>query len=322
VVAAPGKGLTGLATVVDVAAARGTAVTAAVVEAGSTVVVTAAVVVAAGAVVVAAGAVVVAAGAVVVAGGAVVVAGGAVVVAGGAVVATGAFVATVVVATGREGLLLVVGLLVVVVDALVVGARVVVGAATVVVAGAVVGTAVVVASTAVVAAAVVGAGDVEVVVVAEGAAVVGGVVVAGAVKPGPGSSISKALEVLPASPAGSRACTMTEVGVLGANRNPARVTAWAWPLERLTVALSCWPASPCPPPTEATTRIPFSASWPTSCTTTVTETEDAGESTWTLPAMLKAGGSVEMASMASLCRGERETAATSRWANPPKALTW
>ena len=192
------------------------------------------------------------------------------------------------------------------------------------VAGAVVGTAVVVTGTAAVVAGapVVGATDAVVVVVDGRAAVAGGAVVAGAVKPGPGSSMSRALETLPASSAGSRACTVTAVGVLGTNRNPARLTAWAWPFERLTEALNCWPASPCPGPTEATTRIPLSASWPTSCTTTVTDTEDAGESTWTLPAMLKAGGLVEMASIASLCRGERETAATSRSANPPRALTW
>jgi hypothetical protein len=36
--------------------------------------------------------------------------------------------------------------------------------------------------------------------------------------------------------------------------------------------------------------------------------------------MLKAGGSVEMASMASWCTGDRDTAAMSRWANPPSAL--
>jgi hypothetical protein len=223
-----------------------------------------------------------------------------------------------------EGLVVVVGLLVVVVGLLVVGARVVVGVATVVAAGGVVGTIVVVSSTTAVvaAAAVVGAAGAAVVVVDEGGAVAGGTVVAGAVKPGPGSSMRRVLETLPVSSAGSKACTVTTVGVLGANRNPARLTASAWPLARLTEALSRWPASPCPGPTEATTRISLSAAWPRSCTTTVTDTEDAGDSTWTLPAMLKAGGLVEMASMASLCTGARETAATSRSANPPRALPW
>ena len=70
------------------------------------------------------------------------------------------------------------------------------------------------------------------------------------------------------------------------------------------VVLTCWFEAPSAGVAVAVTTVPGSGERPKSETTTVTETLGAGLRTWTLPWVLKAAGSVVIASIASLCWGE------------------
>jgi hypothetical protein len=137
--------------------------------------------------------------------------------------------------------------------------------------------------------------EVEVVVATEVPSVVA---VEVALKLGPGTSTSIDLETLPGLPAGSMASTVRTVRAERARCRPGRVTASACAGERFTDADTCSLAASPAGVIVAVTRTPRSGDWPTSTTTTVTDTVLAGDRISTLPCRLNAGGSVAIESMA------------------------